>query len=130
MSHSHLVWIKPAGTQGAKVITVPFMVAGTPLPSPTLRVTRSLDQVRVCSWENRNPSEAADATGCPCEEAAQLPYQRRNTSVSAHIPLWGPTGQEKRAGHSKVPLSSSCMPPHIWQPDSAVLGPERKSVLH
>lgn len=113
MSHSHLVWIKPAGTQGAKVITVPFMVAGTPLPSPTLRVTRSLDQVRVCSWENRNPSEAADATGCPCEEAAQLPYQRR-TPPSVPTYLFGDL-QDRRK--EQVTQRCHCLP-HACLPTS------------
>lgn len=99
LCHGHVARIRPPGTPGARVTTVPFLGGLAGLWDPALslralRVTCSPDVSEgVRLWEQQLPH-------------CTVSYQSKDSSVGAHIPLWGPTGQRKTSGHLRVPKSS------------------------
>lgn len=123
LCYHDLVQIGPPGTQGAKVTTVPFhggLAGGTQdclYQLSGYQLTGSRGSLFV------GEPAAMKGSRCCCmpvgEGSQTMSYQRKAISVSTHIPLWGPTGQEKRAGHLRVPPLYLCTHP---SPDCTILG--------
>ena len=125
MSYSHLVWIRPPGTQGAKVTTVPFLAGGTQVSLPALsglaahRILWELVCGRTGFHQRKHVPPGAHHEGSPA-----VPYQGGHLRQCSHTSLGTYRAGEKSMspeGAVGLPLCP-CVPPHIWPTDWAVLG--------